>query len=152
MSGLDQRDCLVRTEPSRHPLVYVEFTTISWTTPVRTFLISAVRLFPVWMKARQLTVRLSLLQSNRRLRSNRLGDHSTPPSPWTPIRPDIPSLTYRTRGIRFAVDPFIPCQKRSRDRARATLSQHIDTSPVGVLIRTNGSLVPLSSHGPDSSS
>lgn len=66
--------------------------------------------------------------------------------------PDIPSLTYRTRGIRFAVDPFIPCQKRSRDRARATLSQHIDTSPVGVLIRANRSLVPLSSHGPDSSS
>jgi hypothetical protein len=29
--------------------------------------------------------------------------------------PDIPSLTYRTRGIRFAVDPFIPCQKRSRE-------------------------------------
>ncbi|KAG7527687.1 hypothetical protein FFLO_06689 [Filobasidium floriforme] len=42
MSGLDQRDCLVRTGPSRHPLVYVEFTTISWTTPVRTVLISAV--------------------------------------------------------------------------------------------------------------
>lgn len=66
--------------------------------------------------------------------------------------PDIPSLTYRTRGIRFAVDPFIPCQKRSRDRARATLSQHIDTSPVGVLLGANRSLVPLSSHGPDSSS